>query len=151
MSADSTSETFEDAVQACLRRDDRYAADAYGFVREALDFTLKDLGADRPGHRRHISGKELLDGFRRLALREFGPMALRVLESWGLRRTEDVGVIVFHLVDAGVLGKTPSDSAEEFENRFDFEHAFAKPFAPPAIRRRSARRSPQAPTRRNEP
>lgn len=137
MSADSTSETFEDAVQSCMRRDDRYAADAYGFVREALNFTLKELGADRPGHRRHISGSELLDGFRRLALREFGPMSLRVLESWGLNRTEDVGAIVFNLVDAGVLGKTPRDHADDFKGGYLFERAFTEPFSPPPARRRT--------------
>lgn len=141
MSADSTSETFEDAVQACLVRDGRFAADAYGFVREALDFTLKDLGADRPGHRRHISGGELLEGFRRLAIKEFGPMALRVLESWGLRRTDDVGAIVFNLVEAGVLGKTPRDSADDFKGGYDFQRAFTDPFSPQPPRRRTSRRA----------
>jgi len=84
---------------------------------------------------RHVTGPELLDGVRRYALKEFGPMVMTVFDNWGIHSCEDIGRIVFNLIGAGVFGKTEEDSIEDFKNVYDFEQAFVKPFAPekPAI------------------
>ncbi len=79
---------------------------------------------------RHVSGPELLDGARRYALKEFGPMVITVFDSWGIRSCEDIGNMVFNLIGAGVFGKTDQDSIEDFKNVYDFEEAFVRPFAP---------------------
>lgn len=112
-------------MQNILRSDPRYTADAYAFVRASLDFTVRQL--DTP---RHIDGKELLIGIRDFALKEFGPMALTVLADWGITRTEDVGEIVFNLVENGLLGKTEEDSRADFANGYDFNEVFRRPFEP---------------------
>jgi len=78
-------------------------------------------GLDVP---RHISGRELAGGVRDLAIERFGPMARTVLEHWGIRRTEDVGEIVFALVECGILIKRDEDSMDDFVNVFDFDQAF---------------------------
>jgi uncharacterized repeat protein (TIGR04138 family) len=122
--------SFEEAVERITREDGRYAPDAYHFVREALDDSAKLFRRPARGRARHVTGKELLEAFRRRALSEFGPMARRVLKTWGLDRTEDVGEIVFNLVGFGVLGKTPEDSRADFENAYSFDSAFAAPFLP---------------------
>jgi uncharacterized repeat protein (TIGR04138 family) len=57
-------------------------------------------------------------------------MALMVLEDWGLRSCEDVGEIVFNMVDAGLLAKTEQDSREDFKSGYCFEEAFRKPCLP---------------------
>src|ERR1043166_2913911 len=67
---------------------------------------------------------------RQYALKEFGPMVLTVFESWGIRCTEDIGNMVFNLIEAGIFGKTEEDSIEDFKDVYDFEQAFVKPFAP---------------------
>jgi uncharacterized repeat protein (TIGR04138 family) len=121
---------FQEALAGILDRDPRYAEDAYHFVREALDFTIKLLEKPLEGPGRHVSGQELLEGIRQYALREFGPMALRVLNYWGVRSSEDFGEIVFNMVGAGILGKTEEDRKEDFAGGLDFESAFAKPFRP---------------------
>ena len=41
-------------------------------------------------------------------------MAYALLEGWGVKRCQDFGDIVFHLVDYGVLGKTEHDRREDF-------------------------------------
>jgi uncharacterized repeat protein (TIGR04138 family) len=120
--------TFADDVRTLCAADDRYAPDAYFFVREALDYTVKSLNKPTDGPKRHVSGRELLDGIRAYALNEYGPLSLRVLHNWGVTRTEDFGEIVFHLVEAGRLGKTDSDTREDFAEGYDFEEAFAAPF-----------------------
>jgi len=115
----------EELLQTLLTRDLRYTVEAYAFVRAGLDFTVRRL--DTP---RHVSGQELLDGLREFALAEFGPMTKTVLNGWGIRCTEDVGEIVFNMVESGLLGKTEKDSRADFSNGYDFDEAFRKPFRP---------------------
>jgi uncharacterized repeat protein (TIGR04138 family) len=145
---------FAEIVRAIRKDNPRYDEEAYLFIRESLDFTVKFLNKPAEGPKRHISGAELLEGIRRYALQEFGPMALTVLREWGVQRTRDFGEIVFQLVGKGVLGKTDEDSVDDFDAVYDFDEAFAKPFQPkahprphPARRapRRSRGRPPQAP------
>lgn len=124
--------SFEEALEHICAEDERYDPDAYRFIRDALDYTIRLLDKPRAGQGRHVSGHELLDGIRHYALAEFGPMALRVLHTWGLRETGDFGEIVFHLVDLGVLGRTEEDRREDFSGGYDFDEAFGAPFRPVA-------------------
>jgi len=120
---------FEETLDQILAKDSRYRRDAYLFVRDALDFTQKTA----PRERRegfHVSGQELLAGIRDYALTQFGPMAITVLEEWGITRCEDFGEIVFNVVEAGLFSKTDRDSREDFQNGYDFDEAFRKPFLP---------------------
>lgn len=105
-----------DELQA---RNPRFHTKAYFFVLAALHSVLRSL--DGP---RHISGAELVEGVRELALERFGPMALTVLAHWGIHATEDVGGVVFALVEQGVLVKQDEDSLEDFTDVFDFEEVF---------------------------
>ena len=66
---------FEQSVQRILGRDRRFDPQAYFFVKEALDFTLQRVAGGNGGQARHVSGQELLEGFRDCALEQFGPMA----------------------------------------------------------------------------
>lgn len=123
---------FEHAIENILRRDSRFDPQAYLFLKDALDFTLKRAAEDNAGQPRHVSGRELLLGFRDLALQEFGPMAHTLMAEWGLDSTRNVGEMVFHLIDEQMFGKQDSDTLEDFENIFDFDEAFAVPFVPKA-------------------
>lgn len=130
---------FQELLTEIVERDPRYPEDAYVFLRQALDFTVKRLEKPIDGPGRHISGQELLQGIRTFTLEQFGPMAYRVLTTWGIRSTEDFGALVFNLVNAGLLGKTKEDRIEDFSNGYDFETAFTKPFRPQARTTRSRR------------
>src|SRR5256885_9859783 len=127
---------FGETVDEILKRDNRYDRDSYYFVREGLDVTLKILKKQHQTQlaHRHVSGQELLEGLRRHALDQFGPMAKTVLDYWGVRKCEDFGEIVFNMVEKGILGKTEQDSREDFRGGFDFNEAFVKPFQPTAPR-----------------
>ena len=122
--------SFEEALEIILKEDSRYPAEAYFFLREGLDYTIKALEKPTNGPARHVSGRELLEGLRVFAVQEFGPLALTVLKAWGITRTEDFGEIVFNLVDKGVLGKTNEDKRQDFADGYRFEDAFVKPFQP---------------------
>ncbi len=111
---------FADEVLDALReRHPRYHETAYLFILAALHHVLEQLSEPR-----HISGRELADGVRDLALHRYGPMARTVLQHWGIERTADMGEIVFALVEAGILLKQDEDSPGDFEALYDFEDAF---------------------------
>lgn len=135
---------FAAAVDAIRREDMRYSRDAYLFVKDSWDYTVKMLKRS-PEVRQHVTGQELLEGFRAYAMEEFGPMAKRVLNTWGIRRTEDVGEIVFNLVKTEFFGKQDSDTKEDFAVGFDFDEAFVRPYVPefPKAKRISAGRRPK--------
>ncbi len=121
---------FQEAVEALSREDKRYHAEAYAFLRDALEVTLKKRKKAKKEAGGHVGAEELLEGFRLHALAEFGPMAMTVLEYWGVRSCEDVGHMVFNLVQAGVFGKTDEDSEADFRGHYDFHEAFVVPFLP---------------------
>jgi uncharacterized repeat protein (TIGR04138 family) len=121
---------FEEMLEPIVARDPRFTADAYHFIREALDHTQKLVAKAHKGASRHVSGPELLDGVRQYALGLYGPMTQTVFADWGVRRCEDFGDIVFNLVEAGLLSKTQKDSREDFKGGYDFDDAFRKPFLP---------------------
>ena len=140
-------QNFTEAIEEICKADSRYDRDAYLFVREGLDFTLKLLKKHtqtNPVHR-HISGQELLDGLRQHSLHQFGPMAKTVLNYWGIRHCEDFGELVFNMVDKGVLGKTDQDSRADFGSGFDFDEAFVQPYRPARPSARPAATRPLVP------
>ncbi|TFH14593.1 MAG: hypothetical protein E4H02_09625 [Lentisphaerales bacterium] len=131
--------SFEEAVGLICAEDKRYDRDAYLFLRDALEFTIAMLKKPVEGPGRHVSGRELLEGIRCFTIREFGPVARMVLNTWGVRESADLGEIVFNLVDKGILGATESDKKEDFANAYDFDDAFVKPFVPECATTKPAR------------
>ena len=77
---------------------------------------------------RHITGQELSEGFRQFALEQFGPLTLPVLEKWNLHSTDDLGSLVFNLIEVGLLSKTPEDRLEDFRQIYSFQAAFGGPY-----------------------
>jgi uncharacterized repeat protein (TIGR04138 family) len=124
--------TFDSALAQILAKDSRFSRDAYLFVREALDYTQKQVAKQTREQMRHVSGQELLGGIRQFALEQFGPMAQTVFEDWGVRSCRDFGEIVFNMVEIGLLAKRDTDSREDFLNGYSFDEAFRRPFLPSA-------------------
>ena len=120
--------TFEEAIHLCLEKDPRYHPAAYELVRDALHAACSKFrgGADD----KHVTGQELLEGFREHVIGEFGPMSLTILEEWGLTKGLDVGHIVYNLIDVGYFGKNEGDCLEDFDGGFTFAKAFTEPFLP---------------------
>ena len=141
---------FSDCLDALVASDPRYEKEAYLFVRDALDYTLKQgqaagpkgskrsastsvggaAGRDEP--ERHVTGQQLVAGARALALAEWGPMAITVLAHWGIHSTADIGAIVYNLIEARIFGKNDQDSPADFEGAYSFHEAFVLPFQPAA-------------------
>ena len=106
-----------------------YSETAYLFILSALHYTIENLSEPR-----HISGRELAEGCRDLAIDRWGLMARSVLEYWGIRSTRDLGAIVFALVECGVLVKQENDALDDFEGVFDFSTAFDRDYPWPGLK-----------------
>ena len=112
---------FWEAVDEIRSRDGRFRREAYGFVMAALGATVQALPAERRGNlaTRHLSGQELLQGVIVLARQEFGRFAPVVFREWGIGSGEDIGRIVFHLVESRQLSARSEDSIEDFRGGRD--------------------------------
>ncbi len=118
---------YHPGLMDIARRDPRYAYEAYEFLFEALGHTQKMLGRaaeatreDAPAEN-HVSGPELCAGVVDLARREFGRMARVVFRLWGINQTDDIGAIVFNLIDANLLSKSDRDDRGDFHALFDLD------------------------------
>lgn len=77
---------------------------------------------------RHVTGQELCWVIRDVALERWGLMARGVLAQWNIRQTEDLGAIVFALVEHQWLAKQPSDSVDDFKHVYSFAEVFDKQY-----------------------
>lgn len=126
---------FNEVIRTIQKDDPRYQRGAYYFLRQALDYSLRELQKKgKLDKTNHLSGQQLLEGIRQYAIEQYGPMARTVLENWGVKNCRDFGNIVFNLVECKVLGKTDRDSPEDFDQGYSFTAAFDKPFRPERIK-----------------
>ena len=127
--------SFNAKLADVVKRDPRYTYEAYEFLFHAMHYTQKRLGREPPPDpgeeaaadpRHHVTGPELLEGARALALQEFGLMARTVFRMWGICKTGDFGEMVFNLVDAKLMSKTDEDCREDFRDVFDLDEALVR-------------------------
>ncbi len=118
-------------IKEIIKKDARYSPQAYQFIFEALDYTTNMLGKNQ--HKttdvdRHVTGKQLMEGIKQYAIKQFGFMTLTVFEQWGINQDIDFGNIVFNLVERGLMGKTDKDSLDDFKNNYDMKKVFDEEF-----------------------
>lgn len=106
---------LKDKIAHILKRDKTYPSDAYEFVSAAVIFTVEQLKAEK-----HINARQLLEGIKEYAVKQYGPFSGEVLKNWGLRNASDAGKIVFALVAEKALSASEEDSIEDFNLDFDF-------------------------------
>ncbi len=109
----------ENPIEEILAKDPRFARQAYDFVQLGLRHTLDVAKA-----KGHVTAEQLLHGIRDFAIHQYGPLARTVLGDWGVHTTDDIGAIVFNMIDAGAMGKTDDDQPSDFAAVYSFEDAF---------------------------
>ena len=117
--------TQEKSVQQVVEDLGVYPPEAYAFIQQGLSFTVQKLHGKvkDPKASRHVSGHDLCEGLREMALGQWGRLARTVLRRWNITSTLDFGRIVFAMVEAGLMQKTDDDTLEDFRNVFDFRAA----------------------------
>jgi uncharacterized repeat protein (TIGR04138 family) len=128
--------SFHYAISQSVEKDPRYHPHAYEFVRDALHVAAKIFCEGKEDQ--HVTGQEVLEGVRQHALSEYGPMAFSILADWGLNCGEDVGNIVYNLIETGYFGRNEGDSIEDFAGGFPFATALTDPFMPASRRLKEA-------------
>ena len=114
---DFESDTFEDIVA----KDSRYDGRAYALLMDCIHFLGKEG--------KHMTADDILDEFKERALDQFGPLSYTVLTEWGLSRTEDIGEMMFNLVEFNRVRKDEDDRHEDFCGGYDFKEAFLGPYS----------------------
>ena len=99
--------------------DIRYKLGAYEFVLNGLEFYLTRLG-----EKRHVSGQELAVGLLNFAHKQFGPLAESVLDNYGITTTEDLGNLVYNMIELNVMSKQEEDSLDHFTGVVSFSTFF---------------------------
>lgn len=121
-----------ESLTRLLARDPRFSIHAYRFVMSALSMaTIKHHGIvpsnaavkELPERQDHVTGQQLAYAVADLASQEFGFLGYRVLSSWGIRSTGDIGDIVYHMIDENHMQKSPTDSRSDFDDVFDLRQA----------------------------
>ena len=109
-----------------------YPPEAFVFVREGLHVAAVQVHGPEPqmlnpalAGKRHVTGQQLCEGLRDLAIRRWGLLARTVLNSWNIRTTLDFGRIVYALIENDLMQKTEGDSLDDFRDVFDFDQAFS--------------------------
>lgn len=111
-----TDEKFDELIEKIVEHDSRYAMQSYAFVNESVSFTIEKLNrTDRAPGKRHVSPRELVNGFLEFTAQEFGILGGRVMVFWGIRTGLDVGNIVFNMINAKILCASPEDTLEAFD------------------------------------
>jgi len=118
-----------------LARTTKYPVDAFLFVQQGLDYTVRDMhgefdeDCEHYPPDRHVTGRQLCHGLRRFAVHQYGMLARTVLKRWRITSCEDFGQIVFAMVDAKLMHKTDNDNLEDFKGVFAFDEAFVPQFS----------------------
>lgn len=112
------------SIEEIIAEDGRYRPEAFGFLHEALSLAVREVYHDAEGPGRHVTGQQLCDALRHLAIDRYGLMAPAVLRSWGVRESLDFGNMVYLLIEHGMMRKTDEDSLEDFRDRFSLETDF---------------------------
>jgi uncharacterized repeat protein (TIGR04138 family) len=121
---------FSAAVEQIIGKDPRFEREAYHFLKEAIEYTVSDGKKVRNIRPKHVTGQQLLDGVRRYAIEQFGPMVPTVFQYWGLEKCEHIGEVVYNLIRSGCFRKSEQDSQEDFSGGYSFYDAFVLPFLP---------------------
>ena len=115
---------FADDVMGRIRaRGGRYNERAYLFLLATIEFLQSRLEV-----RRHVTAAELAWACRDFALQQYGLLAPVVLAHWGITRTEDLGRIVYTLVEVGLLVTQPGDHESDFNAVYEFTDAFGESY-----------------------
>ena len=113
------------SMEQIIRADGRYPIEAFGFLQEAMSSAIKTAYSDELpiSGQPHVSGQQISQACREMALERWGMLARTVLEKWNIRSTIDFGKMVYLLIEHGLMKKTDEDGVEDFENVYDFDEA----------------------------
>jgi uncharacterized repeat protein (TIGR04138 family) len=131
MNAESSAQQL---LQDLCRRDTRYPFEAYEFLYAALGYVQHErrkqglIKEDSEDKDKHLTGQQLAEGYKDLAVQEFGMLAPTVFKAWNIQKTDDIGRMVYNLIDINLMSKTENDKLDDFSNVYDIPKALLQDF-----------------------
>lgn len=117
-------EDYRNRIDTIVDTDKRYHRESYSFIVMALNYAVLVLFKTK-----EISASEMLEGIKHYGLEKFGPMTRAVLEYWGVYSCSDFALIIYNLIDKGVVVGDKESILEDFEKySFDFKDSLEKPY-----------------------
>ena len=107
-----------DEVEDYLKENKQYDAWAYAFMYNSLSHAAKIFGMRRDKEN-HITAAQLSEAICSLAIKEFGFLAQTVMKQWRVKTTEDIGEIVYILVQCKMMRQSEKDKKADFIGVFD--------------------------------
>ncbi|NQZ68171.1 MAG: hypothetical protein HRT89_08875 [Lentisphaeria bacterium] len=117
-------------IDRILQKNPLYTKDAYRFIYDGVNFAHTKICQRENSKVRDVQAPELCSLLAEYIQGELGPMALHLLHEWGIYQTNDFGEIIFFMVEERLLSASADDNRSDFDNHFDFEDVFVKPFKP---------------------
>ena len=114
-------------MEQVILEDARYPPEAFGFLHDGLARAVETAhgGKPRGEGQQHVSGSQLCQSLRDLAVERWGLLARTVLRKWNIQQSIDFGNMVYLLIENEFMRKTDEDSLEDFRDVYDFDEAFA--------------------------
>lgn len=91
-------------------RTGKYAPDAYEFVTNCVFEQSDSMNPPR-----HLSALEVVQGIQKKLSADFGCLAGEVTAFWQMQTSNDVGEIVFDLIDLRILNAAEDDKRSDFD------------------------------------
>ena len=111
-------------LEDIAKEDGRFSAGALKFVYEGLGYTAKKI----PTEPHHVTGQVLCEGLRKLAVERWGRLAMLVLNTWGVKTTNDFGEIVYLMIKHEWMRTAATDSMDDFNDVYGFKSVFKDQF-----------------------
>ena len=108
---------LEERILLIRRRDRRFDRNAYLWALDLVDFGLERIRSKPGAKQAHLSATSLLGFVGEFAAKDFGRGASLVFEAWNIRLTDDVGEIIWNLIDNKLLSAGPNDSRYGFQTQ----------------------------------
>ena len=121
--------SLEKTIFMLTATDRTFPKAAYLLAMEALDFAIKHRASTiKEAAKTSLSVAEYHDYFIKFCKQSFGMLALATLHSANIYSNEDLGSVVFNLINAGLLKKTNDDKQEQFSRLPDLGSCLSDEF-----------------------
>lgn len=100
-----------------LSHETGYAIGAIQFTMNALNMTMEDSSADN----KHVTAAALARCLLETVIDWFGDDAEGTLREWQLERSENLGKLVYGLIDSGLMKPGDGDAKSDFDGLYNLD------------------------------
>lgn len=104
-----------DSLHQVSQKHNKYPVQAYLLIYETLDWL------HQKGNVSHLTGADLSQAMFSYSLAVYGLLSKMVWRELNILRSEDIGNMVYHLLDEKLMNKQETDNQSDFDNVLTIE------------------------------